>query len=362
MRARRVVLAAGVALSVVSAAGAVALAHGRADRADAADAASTPAPPAEQLRFRGQRLVPDRSFIVTRSSDSPEPRLVIPSFEILPSGSIVPALATTGRDESAEQVVTAADGRVAIGATRDLAPGVKRPDGPFVTDLEFPLLVFSARGDRVVDEDLRIRGEYVSVLGLLGGQVFLARSAPTVSGDRPVRVVSRSLESGRERVLTESRLAVSRGDAAGRHLAFGGAPRVDAPAGTAPPRCWAQVVDVGTSRSRRLEVPDCARLVGLKLSPDGMTLALAYEHLAQAGPELMLTVVDLAAGTSDRYQVNRYEDCASCLRAVNTGYLGMAWTSRTTLRMALLHPVPLRPGAAEVTLGDVSRRVVLRDY
>lgn len=121
---------------------------------------------------------------------------------------------------------------------RDLAPGVRRPDGPFVDDLEFPLIVFSNQGQRIVDQNLRIRGEYVIMLGMLPGQAFIARSASEASRSDPVRIVSRSLSSGQERALLNSDLPVPRGDAAGRHLVFGGDGPAGPPTAMTSPNCW----------------------------------------------------------------------------------------------------------------------------
>lgn len=41
----------------------------------------------------------------------------------------------------------------------------------------FPLIVFSSLGQRIVDQNLWIRGDYVIMLGMLPGQAFIVRSA-----------------------------------------------------------------------------------------------------------------------------------------------------------------------------------------
>jgi hypothetical protein len=156
---------------------------------------------------------------------------------------------------------------------------------------------------------------------------------------------------------------VTRGDAAGQHLIFGGDAPAGPPTAVSSPKCWVRVVDVTDLTGQRLDIPDCVRMLGLKSSPDGTKVAIAYERLSGQGPELLLSIVDTDGEISGSFPVNNHKDCSNCLRAANSGYLGMAWTGSATVRIALLDPVPLKARkAGALTLEDLARHIRLREY
>ncbi|RZS34028.1 hypothetical protein EV193_110178 [Herbihabitans rhizosphaerae] len=276
-------------------------------------------------------------------SDEPLDSLPIPTFEVLPDGSIreIPLGLPAGSALAAARAMP--DGRMLALASRDLMPGVQRPDGPFVEGVAFPLIVLGMDGAVVSDVDIRVVGEHVRLVAATATEAVLLRTDPLRG--KPTRLVGRDLATGAERPLWTTGLDVTAGDATRDRVVVA---RLDAQGG-----CRLEAAAVNIS------VPACQHVTDLDIAPDGRFAAVVYQRSGHENA-LRLRILDLGTGEVYGDEALKPQDpCVSCVvTAHGAGYLGMAWSDGTTLRVAQLDPLPLRFDPARV-LTDIAERVHL---
>jgi hypothetical protein len=226
-------------------------------------AASVPVPePAQRLLLTG-------AVGTYRSGGAPAVRLGAgqPVGELLPDGRIR-GHEVAGAD-SWDRSVGLPDGRIVALGPLDTMPGVEREDGADVAGLKINLVVTGTSGAVEVQRDVRRKGEPVSLLTATGTTAYLWR---------PAGLVAHDLAAGTERVLVSRRAlgvpgvlngSIEAADLAGDRLVFS---RASDP-------CAPSVLDVRSGAvvgNLRMSIVDCAGVSGLRLSPDGATVAVVY--------------------------------------------------------------------------------------
>lgn len=291
----------------------------------------------------GERLVPELAFVtLTPPTEEPRSELPIPYFEVLPDGSVARIPLDVPPHTAISGLRPTADGRWTAHGTRDLEPGVTYPEGPDNPGVGFPLMVFGTDGALESDRDIRVVGEYTTLLGATAAEATLLRWAE--EDPRPARIAAHDLRSGTERLLTTTSLPVSAGDVEGGRVVVAG------------PREQHGDCLIETA-GQRLSVPACQQVTDVNVTPDGRHAAVVYERHVEP-MELRLRIMDLdtTAVYSDEPLEPRHP-CLSCVvTAHGAGYLGTAWSDNTTLRIAQLDPLPLDFDPAHV-LSDIADRV-----
>ena len=229
-------------------------------------------------------------------------------------------------------------GRHVLLGVRDVTPDVPvDEDAGFEGDPAFYLVVVNADGKVELEREVDVTDESVSLFAATPSEAILART-PREDGDRPRapgRVVTHDLETGRERLIAELDIRPSRADVVGDNLVVvQGSPADLDPNGS----CGLEVIDlVGGDRIQHPLPTGCSEVLGVRASPDGQAVAVIYGAVGET-PEIRLAIVDLADSTIRSDELLGHNlicpptECPS-LRPVR--YLGAAWASDTTLRVAL---------------------------
>ena len=229
-------------------------------------------------------------------------------------------------------------GRHIVLGVRDVTPEVPvDEDAGFEGDPAFYLVVVDADGKVELEREVDVTDESVSLFAATPSEAILART-PREDGDRPRapgRVVAHDLETGRERLVAELDIRPSRADVVGDNLVVvQGLPGDPDPNGS----CGLEVIDlVGGDRIQHPLPTGCSEVLGVRASPDGQAVAVIYGAVGET-PEIRLAIVDLADSTIRSDELLGHNlicpptECPS-LRPVR--YLGAAWASDTTLRVAL---------------------------
>jgi hypothetical protein len=118
--------------------------------------------PGQGLVRPGERLIPELAFVTRQAAAQPPVELDVPFFEVLADGSVAEVPLTVPDHTAVDQLRPLSDGRLLVRGSRDLMPGVARPDGPYVEGVEFPLMVVGLDGEIQSDQDLRLVGECVT--------------------------------------------------------------------------------------------------------------------------------------------------------------------------------------------------------
>lgn len=309
----------------------------------------------------GERLIPELSFVTRSAAAQPPVELEIPFFEVLADGSVAKVPLTVPEDTVVDQLRPLPDGRLLVRGSRDLMPGVARPDGPRVEGLEFPLMVVGRDGEIQSDQDIRIVGEHVTLLSADTTHAILQRSSPE-SPERekePVQIIVCNLTTGAERVLWKTDQAASRGDLAGDRLVLAGGginAAEDDERPSQPPQCWLELRELATDSETGHVIPACHHVVDVNASPDGRFAAVAYERWAEP-PELRLRTLHLPsmAVYSDE-PLGNPGSCTECTATIAMAdYLGMAWTDAAVLHVTQLEPLPLDLDPESVLAGIQDR-------
>jgi hypothetical protein len=215
---------------------------------------------------------------------------------------------------------------------------------------------------RVADEDGNLLAERVLDDGDDGQPRLLAATADEallVRSGAPRLVVAHDLATGEERTMGLLAGTPHGAETSGDRLAFVTASASADGEGDGE-RCGVEAWSLGGAAPSLAELPGaCAQVDGLRPSPDGRRVAVAYQTdgtapggtgpgaSAESGPELRLVVVDLAGGVvSDEllgHPVVCQPDDPACAGLVPRSYLGMAWQDDATLRVATLD-LTLQPG------------------
>jgi hypothetical protein len=302
----------------------------------------------------GERLIPELTFIATRPAAQAPADFDIPFFEVLPDGTVIDAQWDIPDGMALTHVRSSSDGHVLALATHDLMPGVPREGGPNVEGVSFPLLAIDPTGTISLQRDVRITGEWVSLIGVTPTDAVLQRYAPSQQGHPvgPVRIVAHNLTTGEERMLAETNRGATQGDISGDRLVLAGDM-----IGDVGGSCWVQVSAVTTEDTAPLHSFRCDQIIAVNAAPDGRAAAIVYEQWVGDAVELRLVVFDLdhMALIEDEF-LNRSRSCTSCLYPANAGYLGMAWDNTSRLRIALMDPIPLDVDPAHV-LGEIQARL-----
>ncbi|GIF35958.1 hypothetical protein [Actinoplanes xinjiangensis] len=230
-----------------------------------------------------------------------------------------------------ERLVVLPDGsRVAFGS-HDTEPGTRRTDGPDVSGLEYRLVVTGRDGAVRLQRDVRRHDEPV---------MLLTATATTAYLWRPAGLVSHDLETGTERTVV-------RKASAGLGEVFGSLRFADLSGGRLvvsrmTDECVPRVYDVATGRlvaELPLTGAGCVAVTDMRLSPDGATLGVVYEHSGATGPQTRAVLIRVA----DRRELIGSEDLLVD-RAKTSPAISVAWEDDHTLRGAI-YPV----GAAGVS-------------
>jgi hypothetical protein len=226
-------------------------------------------------------------------------------------------------------------GRHVLLGVRDVTPEVPvDEDAGFEGDPAFYLVVVDANGKVELEREVDVTDESVSLFAATPTEAILART-PREDGDRSRargRLVAHDLETGRERLIAELDIRPSRADVVGDNLVVvQGSPADLDPNGS----CGLEVIDlVGGDRIQHPLPTGCSEVLGVRASPDGQTVAVTYGAVG----EIRLAIVDLADSTIRSDELLGHNlicpptECPG-LRPVH--YLGAAWASDTTLRVAL---------------------------
>jgi hypothetical protein len=276
-RNRQTVVSAVAVLAVLAGGGAgMAMWRGAASPiAPAAPAARvpsiTPAPSITPVPVsQAQPLILDDAFGVYRVPGGPEMELGGDrrAGELQADGSLFgyPVVGSRGW----EKVVRLPDGGIVAFGSHDTMPGVERTDGPDVIGLEYRLVVTGADGRVRIQRDLRRKDEPV---------MLLTADATTAYLWRPEGLIAHDLDTGTEQVVVK-RTAVGIG------RVFGELRHSDLSAGrlavaSVKTECLPRVFDLATGRLTaevRLDRSTCIAVNRMRLSPDGSTLAVAYQY------------------------------------------------------------------------------------
>lgn len=172
-----------------------------------------------------------------------------------------------------------------------------------------------------------------SLLAAVPNAAILAREK---GGD--TRIVLHDLDSGQERLVAKTDLAVSSADVAGDHLTVVGPYASGAsPAGG----CRLDLIDLVSGHRKSYQLPPaCSETRGVRISPTGEFAAVVYGVVeAVPEPELRLAIVDLADSTIHNDELLGHNiDCppTQCPDIRPVDYLGLAWTDNETVRVALV--------------------------
>jgi hypothetical protein len=230
-------------------------------------------------------------------------------------------------------------GRHVLLGVRDVTPDVPLDDDAgFEGDPAFFLVVVDTEGRVAVERELEVTDESASLLAATPTDAILAR-APREDGDRSAgrgRIVAHDLETGRERLIAELDIKPSHADVVGANLVIGQGP----PYGDPDPddSCTLEVIDLASGDRTAHPLPSaCSEMLGVRVSPSGQTVAVAYGG-GRETPELRLTIVDLVHSkirSDELLGHNLICSPTECpgLRPVH--YLGAAWDNDTALRVAL---------------------------
>jgi hypothetical protein len=235
-------------------------------------------------------------------------------------------------------------GHVALGID-DVSP-VGRPEGfNEFTDSRYLLVVVDADGEVAVEREVpRTGGESVRLLAATADEAILARTPRNERAEvtGPTAVVAHDLDTGQERsIATDLRdgdvvPAIHAGSALSSTLVLALGPDDDepgSPSASAP--CSLSAIDLTSGTQITHVLPaECAVVRGVRLSPDGARVAVAYT--GGATEEIHLTVVDLGRSTPGGDVSLRCDEPATCPADPPVEYLGMAWDDDTTLRVALV--------------------------
>jgi hypothetical protein len=218
---------------------------------------------------------------------SRKPVLVATDGQVRATGVELPG------DVAVRRFAEAPGGRIVVLSTRDLMPGIARQDGPNVEGLQILLTVFEQTGEVVFEEDVRVVGEDVSLIGASSDEVFLQRYVP--GSEEPSRISALSLAGGAERVVVERTDIAASGAAAHSLIALAGGGR------NAP--CEVEIISsVSGATVQRFDLPDCMGVAGVALSDDGERAAVGYSRLSGGVDQVNIAAREVMTGAviSDR--------------------------------------------------------------
>lgn len=238
------------------------------------------------------------------------------------------------------------DGSLVVLASQDLTPGVAREDGASAAGLAFPLIHMSTSGDVLSSHDIRVPGELVSLVGVSGTTAYLVRSSEPATGSS--RVVAIDIASGQEQqVGSVSGGQPTAGDARGDEIALGSGPAV----GSATERdCTVTQLRIKDGVTTTAPVPSCESVLGIQITPDGSSIAVAYSALADGQNEVRATTWSgrdgdaIAQGTHIGYAQPYGDRATVCRRGCPAedpiDFAGLAWTSdsHSLLVGVITHP------------------------
>jgi hypothetical protein len=288
--------AAAVAVAVVAAGAAVArplIATGGATALPSAAATTTSA-----------QVTPQRLILASAAAGLTPKHTQAGIGEMLADGSVVNH--PVAGSEGGYQAVGLPDGRLVVVVTRTTPPrlSVLRPDGAI--QHTYPIPVLAGR---------------VSLVGATEEEAYLLR---------PSGLVAQNLTTGLERTVFDPATIGMSGwlpdvtaDLAGDRLVL-----------TAPltKSCSLRVIDLPTGRrlpEPALPTPTCRQILGLRVSPDGRQVAVAYTRVHES---LSIHVAIVDTGTGKVRRDSPLKTASSPKGPVDM--YGMAWTDATTVRVA----------------------------
>jgi hypothetical protein len=242
--------------------------------------------------------------------------------EILPNGTLVTHEVVGSRNW--ERLVVLADGSLVALGSHDTRPGTERTDGPDVEGVEYRLVVTRPDGKVRIQRDVRKKGEPVTLITATAATAYLWR---------PAGLMSHDLATGKEKTIVK-RAVVQPGDAdpprfidfSGNRLAIAGM----------RDECVPRVYDVTTGRLVA-EIPltgsGCLALSDMRVSPDGATLAVAYDRTGENGLDMAADQIRI----SDRKVLNGQFMLNQGFEKMSPA-VTMAWENDKTLRL-VVYPV-----------------------
>jgi hypothetical protein len=352
-RHRRAVRSAAGALAVAVLAGAsIAAPWLLADRAGARlDAApvSTPAttapaavkPPAQRLFLRG---LGGLLFALSPSLVTPDPTAPDPGYppgtagivsvngwqEVSADGALVPLnLAGDVRGFAARP-----DGRFVTLEWQSLSDKPRR-DGPCITDAAEYLRIREPDGTTSFTRDVRVRCQELAIVGATEVEAYLVRQPVDSVNQRPngpQRLMAHRFSDGQERTV-----ATIEADPSGASIDAG---RLIAPSGN-DAACRIEIADLASGAVSHHDLaallPDCAKLLGLRLSPDGRSVAVAYSTASVPPMQARFAIVDLEARNVRLLRTVETVPAPDPhpLKMITTpNALAIAWTDDATVRVA----------------------------
>lgn len=351
---RAVRSAAGVLAVAVLAGASIAAPWLLADRAGARlDAAPVPTPattapaavkpPAQRmfLRLGGGRLLSLPPDLLPATPDPSSPDLGYPPGtaglvsvnglqEMTGDGVLVPL----NFPPNLEGFAALDHGRFVTLAFESLSDKPRR-DGPCITDAAEYLRIREPDGTTSFTRDVRVRCQILALVGATETEAYLVRQ-PVDSVNQqpngPQKLVAHRFSDGQERTLATLDLYPS--------LASIDAGRLIAPTGI-DAACHIEVADLGTGAANQHDLaallPDCAEIFGLRLSPDGRLVAVAYATAPIAPMQARFAIIDLDAGnvrllrTVETVPAPEYH---SLRMITKPDALGIAWSDDATVRVA----------------------------
>ena len=251
--------------------------------------------------------------------------------EVLPGGK-VQTLKTPKFNSGVDGFIPLPGGGAVLTGVRNLKPGEQRTDGPNVSGLEIRLVVQRPDGSIATNRNIRIQGEYVTLLAADAHRAVLWRGHG---------VYLRDLATG-----MEERLPGATALAGGNVNSDGATPRITGVSIAAQAIAVTQgglcpSIKIGgwqRDEVRTLALPNspsrCA--VGeMRFSPNGDALAVAYSPERAKG-ETRLAVYDTKSGAlvSDTSLYVSVEQLAM-LESGSPELRGMAWLDDRTVRVAV---------------------------
>ncbi|MCP2324877.1 WD40 repeat protein [Hamadaea flava] len=249
--------------------------------------------------------------------------------ELLPTGK-VRALRTPTFNAGVVDLLAKPDGGLVMLGIQNLQPGVARTDGPNVSGLEIRLVVVRPDGTTSSKRNIRVQGEYVSLL---------AADEDTAILWRKHGVFRRTIATGQEeRLVSASAIAGGNVDDAQTRIGavslVGQAIAVVRPMGPCP---TIQIGSLTSGTHRQLTLRGNPRDCGvgdMRFSPDGTSLAVAYGQ--RSAKDVRLAVFDTATGAlvSDSALYST-PDPVGLMEPGTAELRGLAWLDDRTVRAAV---------------------------
>lgn len=252
----------------------------------------------------------------------------IPLFDVTADGRILEVPARIPDGINIKSLRGLADGRVVVDGLRTGERESRH------------LLVLDAEGDVISDRVVR-RGhrESVRLLGVTGTTAVFRR-ARTNSNRVPIgnaAIVVESLDGSRSKRIAAVDGWAATGDFAGNRIVVAGSNHEGA---RQKMGCWVESVTAASARREKLPLKGCEYPVGVNVSPDGRFAAVSYMAPVPTA-DTRLAMVDLRRmRLVEDTRISTQTSCDACQVPMGGGYVGMAWTDETTLRVARLKPIP----------------------